>query len=73
MAMIVIGFGAALIVLSATYFAIQWYNDHQIVKTRQGYLASLHNQYDDDQELEELIFDIDVSQYQFITYHDTLQ
>jgi hypothetical protein len=73
MAMIVIGFGITLILMSASYFGYQWYLNYEMVKMRREYLASLHNQYDDDQELEELIFDIDVSQYQFISYHDTLQ
>ena len=72
MVVMVISFVATLLLIAIAGFGVSWYNNRGIVKMRREYLASLENQYDDP-ELEELIFDIDASQYQWITYHDTLQ
>jgi hypothetical protein len=72
MVVMVIAFGTTLLLIAIFGFTISWYNDREMRQMRKEYLASLQNEYED-QELEELIFDIDVSQYQFITYHDTLQ
>jgi hypothetical protein len=74
MTAMLIVFGVMLILTSVSWFAIQWHNRRVVDRMQKEYLASLQDQYDEEeQELEELSFDLDASNYQFIYYHETLQ
>jgi predicted PurR-regulated permease PerM len=74
MSVILISFIVCILFLFVFIFGIAWWERKQISDIQKNYLASLNKQFDqEDNELEEMIYDLDVESHQNIYYHGTIQ